>query len=127
MRMYNPGHILKHPCPECGGELILRNSKYGLFYGCANYPKCDGSHGAHKKTGEPLGIPADKPTKQSRIEAHNLFDKLWNGPEATMRRKEAYKWLARTMDLDKDNAHISKFSKEQCDKLIKILTKELKT
>ena len=27
-------------CPKCGGQLVLRNGKYGLFYGCANYPKC---------------------------------------------------------------------------------------
>lgn len=27
-------------CPFCGGKLILRNSKYGQFYGCSNYPKC---------------------------------------------------------------------------------------
>ncbi len=27
-------------CPLCGGELKLRNGKYGPFYGCSNYPKC---------------------------------------------------------------------------------------
>ena len=27
-------------CPKCGGDLILRNGKYGCFYGCSNYPKC---------------------------------------------------------------------------------------
>jgi hypothetical protein len=27
-------------CPECGGDLILREGKYGKFYGCSNYPKC---------------------------------------------------------------------------------------
>lgn len=27
-------------CPLCGGKLILRNGKYGPFYGCSNYPKC---------------------------------------------------------------------------------------
>ncbi len=27
-------------CPQCGGELKLRNGKYGQFYGCSNYPKC---------------------------------------------------------------------------------------
>lgn len=27
-------------CPKCGGDLILRNGKYGRFYGCSNYPKC---------------------------------------------------------------------------------------
>ena len=27
-------------CPKCGGDLVLRNGRYGKFYGCSNYPKC---------------------------------------------------------------------------------------
>ena len=27
-------------CPRCGGKLVLRNGKYGPFYGCSNYPEC---------------------------------------------------------------------------------------
>lgn len=27
-------------CPQCGGRLIFRNSKYCNFYGCSNYPSC---------------------------------------------------------------------------------------
>ena len=27
-------------CPRCGGELVLRNGKYGKFKGCSNYPNC---------------------------------------------------------------------------------------
>ena len=27
-------------CPKCGGNLVLRNGKYGQFKGCGNYPKC---------------------------------------------------------------------------------------
>ena len=25
-------------CPQCGGNLVLRNGKYGSFYGCSHYP-----------------------------------------------------------------------------------------
>lgn len=28
-------------CPRCGGTLVLRNGRYGQFYGCANYPRCN--------------------------------------------------------------------------------------
>ncbi len=28
-------------CPRCGGDLVLRKGKYGRFYGCSNYPKCN--------------------------------------------------------------------------------------
>lgn len=27
-------------CPRCGGKLVLREGKYGKFYGCSNYPNC---------------------------------------------------------------------------------------
>ena len=27
-------------CPKCGGNLVMRNGKYGRFYGCSNYPRC---------------------------------------------------------------------------------------
>lgn len=27
-------------CPKCGGKLINRKGRYGMFTGCANYPKC---------------------------------------------------------------------------------------
>ena len=27
-------------CPKCGGTLVERESKYGKFIGCANYPRC---------------------------------------------------------------------------------------
>ncbi|MEE0651535.1 MAG: topoisomerase DNA-binding C4 zinc finger domain-containing protein [Segatella copri] len=27
-------------CPQCGGQLVLRNGRYGFFYGCSNFPKC---------------------------------------------------------------------------------------
>lgn len=27
-------------CPRCGGALLIRQGKYGSFYGCSNYPKC---------------------------------------------------------------------------------------
>ncbi len=31
---------LKGACPECGGELILKDGRFGKFIACSNYPKC---------------------------------------------------------------------------------------
>lgn len=28
-------------CPACGGNLVVRRGRYGLFLGCSNYPKCN--------------------------------------------------------------------------------------
>lgn len=27
-------------CPECGGEVVIRKSRYGKFYACLSFPKC---------------------------------------------------------------------------------------
>ncbi|GAB4219442.1 MAG: type I DNA topoisomerase [Candidatus Microgenomates bacterium] len=27
-------------CPECGSKLVIKNSKFGRFIACSNYPKC---------------------------------------------------------------------------------------
>jgi len=30
-------------CPECGGAMVVRSSRYGDFWGCKRYPKCKGT------------------------------------------------------------------------------------
>lgn len=123
------GTELEHPCPDCGGKMVLRDSVHGLFYGCRAYPRCQATHGAHKSTGQPLGLPADLQTRRGRMAAHALFDQLWKGkalrgrhrgnPE--MRRHEAYAWLAAKMELSKDEAHIGRFTAEQCAALCELV------
>ena len=27
-------------CPRCGGQLVEKRGRYGMFTGCANYPRC---------------------------------------------------------------------------------------
>jgi ssDNA-binding Zn-finger/Zn-ribbon topoisomerase 1 len=89
---------------------------YGKFYGCVRWPDCKGTHGAHQSTGEPLGIPANAETKKARILAHEAFDTLWKNGK--MSRKEAYKWMQENLSLTKEEAHISRFDKETCERLI---------
>lgn len=110
------------PCPECSCTMTLRNSRYGLFYGCAEWPKCRATHGAHPD-GQPLGVPADAATKKARIEAHAEFDRLWT--ETGLKRKSAYGWLRkRCPDLP---AHISEMNAEQCRELIERVKAHLPT
>ena len=111
-------------CPECGNDMVLRQSKYGQFYGCTGWPRCDVKHSAHQKTGEPMGIPANKETRQARIKAHNAFDELWkcgNWRKRNRKRKEAYVWMGKAMGLGTDANHIGRFTKEPCEKLIKLV------
>lgn len=30
-------------CPDCNGKMVSRKSEYGVFWGCADYPKCKGT------------------------------------------------------------------------------------
>jgi ssDNA-binding Zn-finger/Zn-ribbon topoisomerase 1 len=115
-------------CPECGAMMILRETRKFThkdgsprkFYGCSRWPNCKGIHGAHPN-GEPLGIPADKETKQWRMKAHDAFDGLWK--KGNMTRNEAYDYLAGRMALSADDCHIGRFDKNQCMEAIKICEK----
>lgn len=108
------GTKLDHPCPECGAKMVLRNSKFGLFYGCTSFPKCKATHGAHAD-GQPLGIPANAKTKKARIRAHDAFDQLWK--DKHMSRGDAYFWMQGAMVMTAEEAHIGRFTEDQCDEL----------
>lgn len=44
-------------CPECGGELVYRNGRFGKFISCSNFPSCRYTRqiGAEKEKPEPVG------------------------------------------------------------------------
>ena len=110
-------------CGECGAPMRLLESRmYGKFYGCIKWPECNGTHGAHQKTGKPMGIPANAETKKVRIKAHEAFDTLWKNNGLT--RKEAYNWMQEILELTKEEAHISRFDKKTCEKLIDMINKK---
>ena len=111
---------MKNSCPECGADMVLRMSQYGYFYGCVEYPNCDGTHSCDKE-GNPLGTPANAETKQWRVKAHHEFDKLWKGPNKIMTRTKAYSYLAKAMNLPPQKAHIAHFNIQQCKVLINLL------
>ncbi|MBN1949148.1 MAG: topoisomerase DNA-binding C4 zinc finger domain-containing protein, partial [Candidatus Cloacimonetes bacterium] len=31
---------LAEKCPKCGGELVIKNGRFGKFIACSNFPKC---------------------------------------------------------------------------------------
>lgn len=39
-RHRNKQNITNGVCPRCGNQLVLRQGKYGEFYGCSNFPRC---------------------------------------------------------------------------------------
>lgn len=110
--------MVELPCPECGAPLVLKDSKFGKFYGCSRwrFTGCKGSHSAHRDTGKPMGVPAKQEVKRARHEAHRVFDEIWT--TGRMSRKRAYQWMQKVLQLTKRDAHIANFSMEQCARLI---------
>ena len=45
--------IADFKCEKCGGDMVLRNGKYGSFYACANYPACKFTKQKTKETDVP--------------------------------------------------------------------------
>lgn len=109
-------------CPECGAPMVLRKTdKFSYesgqpryFYGCSRWPLCQATHGAHPN-GEPMGIPADKETKEWRIRAHEAFDDWWGDKGLT--RREGYLRLAEHFGIK--GIHIGELNVEGCQKVIK--------
>ncbi len=100
-------------CANCGSKMQLRRSRFGLFYGCTQYPSCTGTHGAHPD-GRPLGIPATDEVKRLRIRAHELLD-------ARFGRKNYFTFLKKTLGISRDEAHVARLNKNQLKVIIATL------
>lgn len=54
--------------------------------------------------------------KKARDDAHRAFDGLWMSGRMT--RTQAYQWLAKVMKVTKRQAHIARFTVQQCGQVI---------
>jgi hypothetical protein len=116
---------------HCGAYAALRpasvvhgdkaNAEY-LFV-CSRYPDCDSYVGVHKNSLKPLGTLAGKELRGKRIEAHKVFNQLWES--GIMKKWQAYKWMEAKFGLNQQQAHIAKFSEYMCDELILICDQAL--
>ena len=113
-------------CPYCSKPVILIDSitvygvDYGRMYACTDFPKCNSLVGANKSTLEPFGTLANRELRKLRIKTHKLLDPLWRGHPKGARTK-VYYWIQKTMHISKEDAHIGKFSPNQCKTMISIL------
>jgi len=73
---------------------------------------CDAHVSAHHVTFEANGPLANRKLRLLRVKTHEFFDSLWK--EGKMTRREAYIWLAKAMDMTRQDCHIAKFSTEDC-------------
>jgi hypothetical protein len=59
------------------------------------------------------------PITAVRFQAHLYFDQIWKNRHLS--KKAAYKWLARVLNKKRYEAHFSKLSPEECDRVIELL------
>lgn len=119
--------IAANGCPFCadGGSVVFtRNSikysgrEYGDWPWCYFCLVCSAYVGCHPGTVIPLGTLADQPTLNARKEAHKAFDPLWKDGPFT--RKEAYKYLAEQLGIQREDCHISWFNIDMCKKVVDV-------
>lgn len=91
------------PCRKVYGDKIYphRPDLYSkAFYLC---PVCGAYCGESPDPSNPRS-PAGPSTRQARIEAHKMFDKLWR--EGLMTKSGAYRWLSGVMGIPTSRCHI---------------------
>ena len=66
--------LKKNGCPNCGSSLVIKQSKYGKFLACSNYPECKYiKHNEKKEVKEIIACPKcdgkiiEKKTKKGKI------------------------------------------------------------
>jgi ssDNA-binding Zn-finger/Zn-ribbon topoisomerase 1 len=100
-------------CPECQEDMVLREGKYGKFWGCRSYPSCTGSMNLKVAEAESKVDDQTRGWRTKAAEALNGF--------ATARgwtKTEASKWVRETMGLNWDDAKVNLFSVRQCELLL---------
>ena len=132
-------------CPVClqAAQLVTGADIYRGSPELASKPywrcePCQTWCGCHAGTNKPLGIPADKATRDARQHVHkDVLDPLWQGainalgyePEdekaraiiRNVARKRVYEYLANRMGLTRAETHTGLFSIEQCRQAYRIL------
>lgn len=120
---HKPKKYHRVECPYCGsvccrvsGDVIYPHRpdlRKKLFYQCE---PCDAYVGTHQKSGEPLGLPANRELRHARMRAHAAFDPVWRS--GRMRRDLAYLWLSDQLSVKPKDTHIGMFNVEQCQRVI---------
>lgn len=84
------------------------------WVGCHPESKRDGQDGTH-----PLGRLANAELRRAKQAAHAAFDPLWRS--GAMKRKDAYKWLAETLGIARQNCHIGMMDVDRCRAVVAVV------
>ena len=97
---------------HCGSPAVLRSAEGlcrmhrpgAMAYVCSRYPACDSFVMAHPGTLEPMGS------------LHQEFNKLYQS--GLMSKRDAYQWLAMTVQAPMAHAHIGHLGEYYCQVVI---------
>ena len=112
---------LPHICRYCGSKVRKGRSREIYekgdqpIYICTN---CNAYVLCHKDTGLPMGKLANAVLRLKRRETHDVFDAFWQ--ERRWTRDTAYRWLAESMAMSPDDAHIANFEMDECEQVIRL-------
>jgi hypothetical protein len=114
-------------CRYCAGR-VRKGSTREIYqkgdqaiYICTN---CNAYVLCHRKTGLPMGKLANAALRMMRQETHKVFDLFRK--ENGWTREEAYQWLARSIGLSPEDAHIANFEMDECGKVISLCREYVK-
>jgi len=108
-------------CPFCNkpAEWVENKEVYGRNYGKSFMiwlcKPCDAYVGCHENTKKPLGVMANRETREWRVKAHEAFDPIWK--EKVMTRQGGYKWLRERLGR---RIHIGESDIETCRAIIEL-------
>lgn len=114
---------MKSKCDTCGSFEIAfiydakTKREWPYYWHCGN---CGSSVGCHPNTCIPLGPMATRSIRRKRSKVHSLFDPIWQNKYLT--RADAYRWLAKVLELETDDCHIGQLSDDELRQAIIILT-----
>ena len=60
--------LIETKCPECDGPMISSHGKFGIFWGCKNYPICKGTRDSMGRSKQDRENSKDKDDKIRRYE-----------------------------------------------------------
>lgn len=113
-------------CPDCGARLILKEGKFGIFYGCERYHEtgCRGAHNC-RLPGVPAGIPANTETRALRKQVLNALEDLstpkGNPNEGSPSSRYDWDWLSENLHLTRQEMQVASLDKDGCLKILKAI------
>lgn len=84
------------------------------WVGC--HPPASAEGGGQGDGTVPLGRLANAELRAAKQAAHAAFDPLWKS--GLMRRRKAYGWLAKQLDIPVQECHIGMFDVPQCNRVV---------